>query len=211
VSSVLFALADRIRNVDPAADRKYENLPFAPLAPQQNSMTPKIIQLPTLHLLGLSVRFIPPVSPDAGNLEVIPKLYDRFCLMLHSLPLQQDKYIYGAARSPADAKRSHPDELEYLASVNVDPGVEPKEPLELWTISAGTYACFTHHGPLADLSETINYAFGTWLPRSSYVPTGGPNLDRQDERFGFGGKDSEFDFLIPVKPKWAGIHGGPSE
>lgn len=142
-----------------------------------------------------------PVSVAADNLDVIPKLYERFCLTLHSLPLQQDKYIYGAARSPAGTKLCHPDELEYLASINVDPGVKAKSPLELWSIPAGTYACFTHHGPLNKLSETIDYAFGTWLPRSSYVPTGGPNLDRQDERFGFGGKDSEFDFLVPVSPK----------
>ena len=164
-------------------------------------MKPEIIQLPTLHLLGLSVRFIPPVSPATGNIDVIPKLYERFCLILHSLPLQQDKYIYGAARCPTDTKLRRPDELEYLASINVDPGVKPEKPLELWSIPAGTYACFTHRGPVTQLSETINYAFGTWLPRAPYVLAEGPNLDRQDERFRHGGKDCEFDFLMPVKAK----------
>jgi len=164
-------------------------------------MEPEILQLPALHLLGLSTRFIAPVSSAAGNLDVIPNLYERFCLLLHTLPLQQDKYIYGAARRPTDPQQRHPDELEYLASINVGPGVKPSEPLELWSLPAGTYACFAHHGPVTKLSETIHYAFATWLPRSPYVGTGGPNLDRQDERFGFGGKDSEFDFLVPVRPK----------
>lgn len=164
-------------------------------------MKPEIIPLPALHLLGLSVRFIAPVSAAGGNLDVVPKLYDRFCLIMHTLPLQQDKYIYGAARTPADGVHRHPDELEYLASINVDPGVEAKHPLELWSIPAGTYACFTHHGPPSTLGETIDYAFRAWLPRSNYILAEGPNLDRQDGRFGYGGKDCEFDFLIPVKPK----------
>jgi len=161
----------------------------------------EIIQLPALHLLGLSVRFIAPGSQGANHLDVIPKLYERFCLILHTLPLQQDKYIYGASRRPADMKLRPPDELEYLAAINVGPGMDPKTPLELWSIPAGTYACFTHRGPVTKIRETIHYAYGTWLPRSSYVPTGGPNLDRQDERFGYGGNDCEFDFLIPVAPK----------
>lgn len=64
-----------------------------------------------------------------------------------------------------------------------------------------TDACFTHRGPLTKLDETINYTFGTWLPRSQFVHGEGPNLDRQDERFGDGGANCEFDFLIPVTPR----------
>lgn len=164
-------------------------------------MKPEIIKLPALRLLGLSVRFIGPMSPDADNLDVVPKLYHRFCPLLPSLQPQQDKYIYGAARCPADAQRRHPDELEYLASINVAPEVKAKPPFTIWSIPAGTYACFTHRGPVAKLGETINYAFGSWLPRSKFVHADGPNLDRQDERFGDGGADCVFDFLIPVRPK----------
>lgn len=169
--------------------------------PTQTTMKPEIIQLPALHLLGLSVRFIRPMAPTANNLDVIPKLYARFCPLVPTLPPPQDKYIYGAARCPADSAQRDPDELEYLASVNVAPGIKAKAPLELWVIPAGTYACFTHRGPVAKLGETINYAFGSWLPRSKFVHGEGPNLDRQDERFGDGGAGCELDFLIPVRPK----------
>lgn len=169
--------------------------------PTQTSMKPQIVDLPALNLLGLSVRFVPPMSPDADNLDVIPKLYARFFPMLASLPPQQDKYIYGAARYPADRNSRHPDEREYLAAINVAPNTKAKLPLVLWKIPAGTYACFTHRGPVARFGETMNYAFGTWLPRSKFVHGDGPNLDRQDERFGDGGANCEFDFLIPVRPK----------
>jgi AraC family transcriptional regulator len=169
--------------------------------PVQTTMTPEIIQLPQLHLLGLSARFIRPMSPDANNLEVIPKLYARFCPMIRSLPTPQDKFIYGAARCPSDTERRHPDELEYLASIRVTAEVQVSSPLVLWIIPAGSYACFTHRGPVAKLSETINYAFGSWLPRSAYRHGDGPNLDRQDERFGDGGLECQFEFLMPVVSK----------
>lgn len=169
--------------------------------PTQTSMKPEIIQLPALHLLGLSARFIRPMAPAANNLDVVPKLYARFCPMIPTLPPPQDKYVYGAARCPADTESRHPDELEYLAAINVAAGNKAHAPLSLWKIPAGTYAAFTHRGPVAKLGETINYVFGTWLPRSNYVHGNGPNLDRQDERFGDGGAGCEFDYLIPILPK----------
>ena len=169
--------------------------------PRQTTMKPTILELPALHLLGLSARIVPPMSPDADNLDVVPKLYQRFCPLIPTLPPMQDKYVYGAARYPSDKDRRHPDEREYLAAINVAAGTKAKAPLELWRIPAGRYACFTHRGPVANLGDTINYAFGTWLPRSKFVHADGPNLDRQDERFGDGGKDCEFDFLMPVRPK----------
>jgi AraC family transcriptional regulator len=169
--------------------------------PTQITMKPEISKLPALHLLGLSARFIRPMSPEANNLDVVPKLYARFGPMIPTLPSQQDKYVYGAARCPADTESRHPDELEYLAAINVAPGTKARAPLTIWKIPAATYAVFTHRGPVANLGETINYVFSTWLPRSKYVHASGPNLDRQDERFGDGGADCEFDYLIPVLPQ----------
>jgi len=169
--------------------------------PRQTTMKPRIIELPALNLLGLSARIIPPMSPDADNLDVVPKLYQRFCPMIPTLPTPQDHYVYGAARYPSDQERRHPDEREYLASIHVADGTKARSPLTLWRIPAGTYACFTHRGPVANLGETINYAFSTWLPRSKFAHADGPNLDRQDERFRDGGQDCEFDFLMPVKAK----------
>lgn len=169
--------------------------------PRITTMEPQIVRLPALHLLGLAARFIPPTSPKADNLDVVPKLYARFCPMIPRLPSPQDRYIYGAARCPADAARRHPDEREYLASINVGAGVAAEAPLDLWRIPAATYACFTHRGPVARLGETIHYAFGSWLPRSDFRHGDTPNLDRQDERFGDGGEGCVLDFLIPIVPR----------
>jgi AraC family transcriptional regulator len=162
-------------------------------------MNPQIIDLPALHLLGLSARFIGPMSPDANNLTVIPPLYHRFHATSARLPEPRDKYLYGACRCPAESTRGHPDELEYLVGINVPAKTPAPTGTELWSIPASTYALFVHRGPVSRLEETINYAFGTWLPRSDYVHTGGPNFDRSDERYRDGGDDCEFDFLVPVQ------------
>jgi AraC family transcriptional regulator len=167
----------------------------------QTTLKPTLVELPALHLLGLSVRFAPPLSPSADNTDVMPRLYQRFCPFIPRLPPMQDQYIYGAARYPADPDSRRPDEREYLASIRVAAGTRAKRPFTLWKIPASTYACFTHRGPIANFGETMNYAFGTWLPRSTFVHGDTPNLDRQDERFGDGGRDCEFDFLLPVRPK----------
>ncbi len=167
--------------------------------PHQITMKPTIIELPTLHLLGLTARFIGPMSPEANNLEVIPPLYKRFHPLRAKLPPATDRYIYGACRCPDEKTRQHPDEQEYLVGINVPANTKAPRGTALWTIPAGTYAVFVHRGPVAKLEETINYAFSSWLPRSGYTHTGGPNFDRSDERFGDGGEMCQFDFLVPVK------------
>lgn len=164
-------------------------------------MTPTLIELPELYLLGISSRFLRPGSPAANNLEVIPRLYERFSRMLHTLPLQQDKYLYGASRLPASSSHDHPDELEYLAAISVDAGSKPKESLELWKIPASRYACFTHHGPVSQIGETLRHVYEIWLPGSTYALAHSPALDRQDERFHYGGKDCALDCLIPIRPR----------
>ena len=78
--------------------------------------------------------------------------------------------------------------------------VSPVSPRRRWQVPAATYACFTHRGPITRLSETINYVYGAWLPRSKYQrDENRPELERYDERFRDGGPDSELDYLVPVR------------
>jgi AraC family transcriptional regulator len=184
-----------LRTLPPITPAKLQQLPVL------TTMKPRIIELPPLRLLGLSARFIGPMSPDANNLAVIPPLYGQFHALRPSLPAARDQFIYGACRCPEEKTRRHPDEQEYLVAINVAPRTTAPRGTEVWPIPASTYALFTHRGPVAKIDETINYAFGTWLPRSKFIHTGGPNFDRSDERFGDGGDDCEFDFLVPVRAK----------
>jgi len=164
-------------------------------------MQPKIHLLPALTLLGVEGRFIGPMSPDANNTTVIPRLYGRFFARQAELPPPLDGFIYGACRCLPPRERSREDELVYLVSVSVPPGSPVPKGLKIWQVPELTCALFRHRGPIARIGDTYNYIFGTWLPRSDYDLADGPNIERSDESFGDGGENSEFDILIPVQPR----------
>jgi AraC family transcriptional regulator len=164
------------------------------------AMNPAILDLPALVLAGPAARFISAASPDANNLKIIPPLWHTLFARKVELGTPLDHFSYGACRCLPESQRSREDELLYLAGVSVAPGTPVPPGMERWNVPAGTYALFTHRGPVARISETINYAYGTWLPRSEFDPSE-PwiELERYDGRFREGGTDSEMEYLVPIK------------
>ncbi|MES2696800.1 MAG: GyrI-like domain-containing protein [Verrucomicrobiota bacterium] len=163
-------------------------------------MTPKIVKLPALTLVGLEAHFIGPMSPDANNQTVIPPLFGQFFARKGELPKALDECTYGACKCAPEDNRSRDDELVYLVSANMKKGAKVPKGMTTWQIPAQTYACFTHRGRIERLGETMNFIFRTWLPKSKYTTTDGASLERYDDRFGDGGDDSQLDVLIPIKP-----------
>ena len=167
----------------------------------KTTMKPTIIELPAFTLVGPEAHFISALSPDANNLKVIPPLWHQLMARKAEIGKPLDAYSYGACRCLPESKRSREDELEYMAGINVDPKTKAPDGLGRWKVAASTYACFIHRGPVSNLSETINYAHGAWLARSDYAyAPGGVELERYDHRF-TDGKDSELDYLLPIKLK----------
>lgn len=164
-------------------------------------INPQIVELPAFTLLGLETHFISALSPEANNLELIPPLYQQLCARKAELPPARDKFTYGACNCLSEDQRTREDELVYLAGVHVVSDSPVPAGMTTWQVPALTYALFTHRGPLSHLSDTINHARGTWLPRSDYEPADGPELERYDDRFRNGGEKCEMDFLVPVEPK----------
>lgn len=196
--------------VTPSAFRRDRGLPWVQARPPLSAaglrhlssdltMKPKIIELPAFTLLGLEARFIGALSPDANNLEIIPPLFGKFFALRPKLPPARDGFTYGACTCLPAALRRHEDELVYLVGIHVAAGTKPGRGLKTWKVPARTYAHFTHRGPIARLSETINHAYGAWLPRSKYQRAAGPELERYDDRFCGGEAKSEMDYLIPIR------------
>jgi AraC family transcriptional regulator len=166
------------------------------------AMKPEIIHLPALNLIGPEAHFISAMSPDANNLKVIPPLWQQLFARKSEIAPPLDRYSYGACRCLPVSRRSREDELEYLAGVSVGPGVTVPAGMARWPVPGGTYAFFTHRGPIAKLGETINYAHGAWLARSEFeYDSAGCELERYDERFRDGGESSEMDYLIAIQPR----------
>jgi AraC family transcriptional regulator len=66
-------------------------------------------------------------------------------------------------------------------------------------LPASTYAVFTHVGSLSDLLHTINYIWGTWVPRINYLRTDCPDFELFDSRFDSRTGYGEFDIYLPVQ------------
>jgi len=166
---------------------------------RQAAMKPVIVNLEPLTLIGFEARFISAMSPDANNFQVIPPLWHALTAHRAELDPPLDRFSYGACRCLPEKQRRRDDELVYLAGVNAKPRARVPAGMVRWKIPALTYAHFTHRGPISRLSETINYIYGAWMPRSDYRRNErGPELERYDDRFRDGGQDCELDYLVPV-------------
>lgn len=166
-------------------------------------MKPTIKKLPALTFIGLEARFFGPMSPDCNNHKVIPPLFSRFFARAHELPPgPEPDCTYGLARCAPAQERKRDDELVYLAARRVAPRTPVPAGMAKWKLPARTYAVFTHRGPVVRLDETFASIYREWLPQSGLEPVGEGSLECYEHaRFGDGGAKSEFDILIPVRPR----------
>lgn len=172
-------------------------------APRSFPMKPTLKKLPALTFIGLEARFFGPMSPDCNNHKVIPPLFNRFFARAAELPPgPEEGCTYGLARCAATPDRTRDDELVYLAARRVAPHTPVPAGMVRWKIPAQTYAVFTHRGPVVRLDETFTRIYREWLPQSGHEPVGEGSMECYEHtRFGDGGPKSEFDILIPVRPR----------
>lgn len=167
------------------------------------SMKPTLKKLPAMTFIGLEARFFGPMSPDCNNHKVIPPLFNRFFARASELPPgPEEGCTYGLARCAPATDRTRDDELVYLAARRVAPRTRVPTGMAKWKIQAQTYAVFTHRGPVVRLDDTFTKIYREWLPQSGYEPVGEGSMECYEHtRFGDGGPNSEFDILIPVRPR----------
>ncbi len=96
------------------------------------------------------------------------------------------------------ALKKHPDEYFYMACAEVTEFSEIPAGMIQKVIPAGKYAIFTHKGKLDKLEHTMNYIFGSWLPKSGEELRDAPDLEVYDQRFIYGSTESELDIYIPI-------------
>ena len=73
------------------------------------------------------------------------------------------------------------------------------EGMEAFTLPAGLYAVFIHHGPPSAFEKTFRYIFSTWLPASGYLPDHRPHFELLGEKYKNEHPDSEEEVWIPVR------------
>jgi AraC family transcriptional regulator len=68
------------------------------------------------------------------------------------------------------------------------------------TVDGGRYARFIHCGPVSEIGKTMDYIWGTWLPRSGEEPDRERNdFERYDARFDPATMSGEIEIYLPLK------------
>lgn len=162
--------------------------------------TPAIVPLPPRQFAGLPARFISAASPAATHLKVIPKLWRTFNFRVAETRPVEPGIVYGlcACDSPLGEKSNQPDELFYLAAVEVVPGTKPPPGMVIWPSAGGTYAKFVHRGRIQGIGTTMRFIHEEWLPGSGYALAPGPDIERYDRRFDPASDASHLEIFIPV-------------
>ena len=157
-------------------------------------MEPKIVDREQEFVVGMGGAF------QQGDSAEIGKLWDRFLPQMDKIKKSDRKYALGVCMpNHSEIVTKSSDQFVYIAGLPVD--VEHTVPKNMVScrLSAGKYAVFTHKGPISEIGHTLNYIWGTWLPKSSYEHRDAPDFELYDDRFKPDSADSEFDFYIPLK------------
>jgi AraC family transcriptional regulator len=148
-------------------------------------MTIEIVQRPAFNVIGMGI-LTKPMSPE------IPALWPKFVARESEVEGRTEpNATYGVMRPEP------PDALFYMAAVAVPAGARVPAGMQSREVAAGSYARFRY--PLARLAEGFGEIFERLLPSSGYVQVPGFLLERYDEAFDPGDRNSLVEILIPVR------------
>ncbi len=152
-------------------------------------MKPRIVEHGAFHVVGVRERFLP------GKIEGIPALWDRFVRRIDEIDDRIDGVHYGVC---VDDSAAGSPGFFYSAATGVKSIGRVPEGMSATTVPAGTFAVFTHKGPITTFSKTIQSVWREWLPASGLMPTGASDFELYDERCTMESPESEVDIYVPV-------------
>jgi AraC family transcriptional regulator len=157
------------------------------------SMEPEIRTRPRFAVVGISRNFNPRV-PDARAqlLTVFPELQARLSEITNRVGEHRFQFV--------DAFPNEPPERIFNFSALVEVGDLDHIPEGMVGryIDEQEYAVFTHRGPGSEIHKTVEYALGSWLPKSGFKwAEGATSFELYDERYS-GGPDSVCELWMPV-------------
>jgi AraC family transcriptional regulator len=164
-------------------------------------LTPEIVQKPAMRFIGLEVSFLHGLSPVTTAPKVIPPLWDKFAPLGGQVPGRIGHAMYGIIYGRPESERSHKDELQYIAAVEVGPEAGLLAGMVERTVPAGTFAVFVHRGPIHKIKETCYEIYRVWLPASPYKHAEIADIELYDDRFCAEGAESEMEYWISIVPR----------
>lgn len=147
-------------------------------------MLPPIVYLEPFAVVGVFCDLTP------ATMHTLPEVWDEYGRRRGEIPAPDGAVLYGVGCALEGFYR-------YTAGRPTRSAHVPVGMLRV-EVPGGAYARFTHRGPVSTFGQTVQRAFGAWLPAAQLVRRPGPELERYDARFRGEEEDSEVDFLVPV-------------
>ncbi|MBY0547527.1 MAG: AraC family transcriptional regulator [Candidatus Obscuribacterales bacterium] len=158
------------------------------------TMKPEIVERAAQTCIGMGGSFEPKAVNDIGA------LWGRFMKRYEEVPNVNHEFTVGICcnQHPAIAKQEG-HSIVYIAAAPVNTCETVPPGMVRCELPAGRYAKFTHRGAIAELPHTVDYIWGTWLPKGEYEFRDAPDFEIYDERFDPETMQGEIDIYVPVK------------
>ena len=158
------------------------------------SHEPTIEQRPAAQTLGMRTVFYGRESEKNNLADKLPPLWAGFLARTHELRGEVPLPYYGVIRPDLE----DPERLEYFASAEVRPAHAPPPNMVALELPAGRYAVFEHRGPTETLDTTVDYIYGSWLPRAGHRHTWGADLELYGAGWSTDGTKSVMHYAVPL-------------
>lgn len=158
------------------------------------TMQPEIVEHKEELVIGMGSSFA------ENPFWEINKLWDKFSQRENEILNLNGSYAIGVCMPKHDdLPVKEGDTFVYIAGRPVSSLEEVPEGMVAVRIPPRKYAKFTHKGQLTNLPHTVNYIWGTWLPKSEYKHAHIPDFELYDERFDVNTLSGEIDIFVPIE------------
>lgn len=161
----------------------------------------KIVEKQAMTFVGREASFNHGLSQDSTAAQVIGPLWEAFCARANEIADRIGREMYGVIYDRPAAERQHPDELQYIAGVQVGAVATLPPGMIARHVPAATYAVFVHRGPIEGLVSTLREIYREWLPQSGFQHAGIADIELYDSRFDCASPSSEMEYWVSITAK----------
>ncbi len=157
------------------------------------TMKPIILERQAELAVGMGASFEPKSTNEIGA------LWGRFMQQHEAVKQVKDGYMLGICCNQHPGVEKKPGHsIVYIAASPVDKFEDIPQGMVKCELPAGRYAMFTHKGRISELPHTVDYIWGTWLPKGEYEFRDAPDFELYDHRFDAEKMEGEIDIYVPI-------------
>ena len=136
------------------------------------------------------------VDSEKNNLaDKLPLLWNQFLLRMSEINSRVHGVAYGVIRQV----KGQGELLEYYAACEVAQLDSLPEGMEHIEIAEASYAKFSHRGQIANINDTVNYIYSSWLLGAGKRHTYGCDLEIYGDQYQPDSDESLIHYAIPIE------------